>query len=127
MDKTISYSSVSLMQREEEVSEFSGYIGSQIEWSKKTFAEGKRTEGLLKHIAKELDEIRKEPTDLEEWCDVVILGLDGAWRSLEGRNLTDDDLAKTVVDCLKRKQAKNFARSWPKPTSQDVPVEHIRD
>jgi hypothetical protein len=41
----------------------------------------------IKHIKKELDdEIAHDPLDLGEWIDVIILGLDGAWRTGHGRS-----------------------------------------
>lgn len=52
-----------------------------VPWSSKTFGPGMRTEGLLKHIAKEMDEVRKNPSDVTEWIDIAILALDGAWRA----------------------------------------------
>lgn len=54
------------------------YIEDQKEWSWATFGSGYRTEGVLKHIESELMEIREAPKDVTEWCDVVILALDGA-------------------------------------------------
>jgi hypothetical protein len=57
------------------------YIQRQRKWSRKTFGPGPRTIGIRNHILKELAEIIAEPTDLEEWIDVVILALDGAWRA----------------------------------------------
>lgn len=95
------------------------YLARQIEWSRRTFGEGKRTEGLCRHIEKELSEIRQKPEDLYEWVDVVILALDGYWR----HGGTVEDLAAY----LDTKQATNFAREWPAPVSEDVPVEHVRD
>lgn len=94
------------------------YIEKQIGWSRKTFGPGKWTIGIIKHIKKELREIQREPDNLEEWIDVVILGLDGAWRA----GYTPEQ----IVDMLKHKQAKNFLREWPPPLSEDLPMEHIK-
>jgi hypothetical protein len=95
------------------------YINEQIEWSKKTFGEGKRTEGICKHIEKEVNEIRQSPLDILEWVDVIILALDGAWRA----GYTSDEIWKA----MEKKHHINFTRRYPKPSSQDEPVEHVRE
>jgi len=94
------------------------YLDRQKAWSEPTFGTGLRTGGLTKHIEKELAEIRKAPTDVLEWIDVIILALDGAWRCSAS---TQD-----VVDALAKKQDVNLARKWPPPGPEDVPNEHIR-
>ena len=94
------------------------YLEKQQEWSRRTFGYGQRTEGILQHIAKELDEIRAKPHDLSEWCDVIILAMDGFWR----HGGQSDDLMMYLV----AKQNKNFARKWPVPGAEDLPTEHIR-
>ena len=57
------------------------YIYKQMEWSEKTFGPGRRTKGITDHIRLELKEIEGEPDSPNEWVDVVILALDGAWRT----------------------------------------------
>lgn len=94
------------------------YLARQIDFSRRTFGEGRRTLGVTAHIGKELDEIRANPDDLSEWIDVMILAMDGYWR----HGGTPD----TLMRDLQAKQDKNLARKWPKPTSEDVPVEHDR-
>lgn len=94
------------------------YIEKQMAWSEQTFGQGKRTKGIIQHIQKELKEIEEAPEDLSEWCDVVILALDGAWRA----GYSPDEIVSQLIN----KQAINFRRSWPKPVSQDVAVEHER-
>ena len=94
------------------------YLRQQIEWSKKTFGDGRRTNGIIEHIRSELLEIEQEPDDLEEWCDVVILALDGAWRT--------GHTPKQIIEMLEKKQQKNFAREWPDLKGIDVPVYHKR-
>lgn len=93
------------------------YVRRQMEWSRVVFGPGRRTEGVLKHIEKEVQEVRRSPTDLE-WIDIVILALDGAWRA----GYTPEQIA----DALAYKQAKNMRREWPSPVSEDEPVEHVR-
>jgi len=96
----------------------SHYLKDQIFWSRKTFGEGKRTLGIIKHIQKELKEIEENPEDLSEWIDVIILALDGYWR--HGGDY------KQIMSRLKRKQFENFKREYPFPISEDEPSEHIR-
>ena len=90
----------------------------QVPWSRATFGEGPRPNGVCDHIAKELDEIRKAPDDLSEWVDVITLAFDGASRA----GYSYDDIVKE----LNRKQTVNFLRKWPAPTSEDKAVEHIK-
>lgn len=99
---------------------FVEYIERHRAWSLKTFGEGDRTLGTIKHIEKELVEIKAAPGDLEEWIDVVILAIDGAWRLGASPEL--------IASALQAKQAKNVAREWP-PLEQQVAgeaVEHLR-
>jgi hypothetical protein len=95
------------------------YIERQREWSRNTFGPGRRTMGVTGHIEKELAEIRNAPGDLEEWVDVVILALDGAWRA--------GHTPYEIVAMMQAKQVKNMARRWPAETDEDKPVEHVRE
>jgi hypothetical protein len=61
--------------------DLASHIEDQKEFSLKTFGPGERTLGIIDHIRKELAEIRSEPSDLEEWIDVISLALDGSWRA----------------------------------------------
>ncbi len=87
-------------------------------WSVKTFGPGPRTEGICKHIEKELIEIRKAPADLTEWVDVILLALDGAARAGHSPN--------AIIMAMHDKQLENYNRKWGKPAPQDQPNEHIR-
>lgn len=89
-------------------------------FSLKTFGPGQRTAGVIDHITKELEEIRDAPDSLEEWVDVMILAMDGAWRA----GYTPEEIALG----LERKQAKNEARQWPdwRTASPDKAIEHKR-
>lgn len=91
------------------------------EWSGATFGPGERHIGISDHIRKELDEIARSPYDLSEWIDVVILGLDGAWRA--GHE------PEAIVNALQEKQAKNEARIWPdwREVPPGTAIEHIRN
>lgn len=90
-----------------------------IPWSRETFGDGMRTVGICKHIEKELNEIRENPYSVEEWIDVAILALDGAWRTSVH--------AESVVEVLFEKLSKIRTRTYPKPVSDDEPSEHIRE
>lgn len=99
--------------------DFVDYLERQRDWSIQTFGESKRTNGVTKHIEKELDEIRENPNDLMEWIDVIILAMDGAWRA--GYE------PQEIIDALVLKQKINFARNWPPVGTfdDDEPSEHI--
>lgn len=90
------------------------------EFSERTFGPGRRTNGVIQHIKKELKEIEESPLDVEEWCDVMHLALDGARRA--GAS------GQEIIDTLIAKQAKNEARDWPdwRTASEDAPIEHVR-
>lgn len=94
------------------------YIQVQKDWSEIVFGEGSRTEGILEHIRLESDEVRAEPNDVEEWVDIAILALDGAWRA--GHS------PEEVCEAMLRKQIKNLKRQWHVPESGDKPVTHIK-
>lgn len=98
---------------------FQEYVSKQQEWSARTFGDGPRTKGITAHIRKELEEVEAAPNDLEEWIDVMILALDGAWRC--------GGTPQTIAAMLERKQAKNFGRTYPKPLSQDHPSFHVKE
>lgn len=97
-------------------SNFDEFMRWQESWSRKTFGDGKRVEGTLKHIEKEIAEVRAKSDDLSEWIDIVILALDGYWRN-GGKNAFKDIVAKGKI---------NRSRTYPMPTSEDEPSEHIR-
>lgn len=96
------------------------HLAQQRAFSEHTFGPGPRTTGIINHITKELQEIAAAPTDLEEWVDVVILALDGAWRS--GHE------PQEIINAIKAKQAKNQTRNWPdwRTLTTDQAIEHIR-
>lgn len=99
----------------------SEHIERQIAWSQRTFGPGARMVGIIRHIDKELREIEAKPDDIEEWIDVVILALDGAWRSGASADM--------IVEALQAKQLKNELRNWPdwREIAQDVAIEHVRE
>lgn len=101
--------------------DFLAHLQRQRDWSGETFGPGARTAGVIDHIRKELREIEADPADVSEWIDVVILGLDGAWRA--GYQPQD------IIDALAAKQAKNEERDWPDWRTQppDRAIEHVKE
>ena len=81
------------------------HLQRQREWSEKTFGPGPRVQGLTDHIKKELVEVEKNPTDLSEWIDLIILASDGAWRA----GFSPHEIA----EALNAKMEKNMRRVWP--------------
>ena len=104
----------------------------QMVFSKATFGPGKRTNGVLDHISKEIDEVRESNGSPEEWVDLVILSLDGLTRALWGDNedgWSADIAAEQAVSLIKNKQAVNEGRDWPDWRSSDPEkaIEHVRE
>lgn len=100
---------------------FWDHLHRQRDWSANTFGPGDRTKGVIDHIRKELVEIEEsEGKDIEEWIDVVILALDGAWRA--------GFSPSQIVGWLVAKQEKNEARTWPdwRTADPDKAIEHVR-
>ncbi|MDY6857182.1 MAG: dATP/dGTP pyrophosphohydrolase domain-containing protein [Thermodesulfobacteriota bacterium] len=97
------------------------HLERQIKFSRKAFGPGERSLGICDHISKELEEIKKNPTDLMEWIDVVILGFDGAWRA----GYTEEEIANALVT----KQGINESRSWPnwRDAEPGKAIEHIKE
>jgi uncharacterized protein YbaP (TraB family) len=96
------------------------HLQRQREFSERAFGPGARTHGVLDHIRKELTEIEDAPDDLNEWVDVVILALDGAWRA--------GHQPQEIIDAIVAKQARNEGRTWPdwRTADPDKAIEHDR-
>lgn len=98
------------------------FIAEQIQFSIKAFGPGDRTNGVVDHIEKELDEIIKsDGQDLSEWIDVIILALDGAWRA--------GHTPIQITTALRAKFDKNKLRKWPdwRTADPNKAIEHVRD
>lgn len=97
------------------------HIRRQKAWSASTFGPSSRTEGVIDHIRKEIEEVAANPDDLSEWVDLIILAVDGATR----RGFTETEIAAAWVE----KQEVNEARTWPDWRTQpaDKAIEHIRE
>ena len=100
---------------------FADAFDARHDWSVTTFGPGDRTEAVVRHIRKELDEVLACPDDLEEWVDVAILAMTGAARACGA-----DGVA--FLEALAAKDAKNRARTWPdwRTVPAGQPVEHVR-
>lgn len=106
----------------ETTEEFSLYrhLYRQREWSSQMFGPGSRTQGIIDHIRKELGEIEAVPADVTEWIDVVILALDGAWRT--------GATPGQIIAALVAKQTKNEGRVWPdwRTADPNKAIEHVK-
>lgn len=100
-----------MMSPEKPAGKFQEWLHEKNEWSLKTFGPGQRTEGVVKHIEKELAEIRKNPADLMEW-------IDGAFRA--------GFTPAQIHTAMKEKQRINVTRKWAPPGAPDQPIEHVR-
>jgi hypothetical protein len=100
--------------------DFLAHIRRHIDFSERTFGPGPRAAGVVDHIRKELREIEAAPHDLEEWIDVLMLALDGAWRS----GATPEQIVAQLV----AKQTKNEGRKWPdwRTATPGKAIEHDR-
>ena len=106
----------------------------QMAFSKATFGPGTRTNGVLDHIAKEIEEVREAGGSSDEWVDLVILSLDGLTRQLSFCNVGDrriksaEDIAEMACGMIVGKQDRNENRTWPdwRTMSADKAIEHVR-
>lgn len=82
------------------------HLERQREWSLNTFGPpNNNTAGIIDHIQKELVEVEKNPEDVFEWIDIVLLAFDGAMRN----GWSPED----VTNALRTKQLINEERKWP--------------
>lgn len=122
------------------------HIRRHMAWSRATFGPHPRTEGILRHIEKEIEEVRKDAglgyQVLPEATDILILTLDLMWRDTERHlraqllQMSDKDFAafaarhipEMIVAQLQEKQAINEHRTWPdwRSRSESEPIEHDR-
>lgn len=105
------------------------HLRRQIAFSTRAFGPNDRWRGVVDHIKKELTEIEASPYDVEEWIDVALLALDGAWRSLAAtREMTPAEMARKVVETLDAKMTKNENRDWPdwRTADRTKAIEHDR-
>lgn len=87
----------------------------QYKWSRETFGESSM-ESNIDHLRDELAEIIENPTDIEEWADVMLLYMN----ALSFVDFTMDD----VLEAVHKKYEKNNKRKWGKPDDRGV-VKHL--
>lgn len=111
---------IALLDEHYPIFDLVSHLERQRQFSERTFGPGARTAGVCDHIRKELKEIEEAPADLEEWIDVVMLALDGAWRT--GAS------SSAIAAALAAKLAKNEARTWPdwRTAEPGKAIEHVR-
>jgi hypothetical protein len=101
--------------------DLAAFFDAKAAWARGTFGDHLTPSAILGHLRKELDEIERDPADLVEWVDLVLLAIDGAHRfaGADGR---------AFVAALLAKHAANTRREWPPIGSIDPtrPVEHVR-
>ena len=100
--------------------DLAAFVDAKAEWSRETF--GPQTvAGLRKHIDKELAEIDRDPADLVEWVDLVLLALDGATKHAGATGAE-------FVAALVGKMETNRGRTWPdwRTLGPDEAREHVR-
>ena len=108
-------------RKERSAFDLADWFDAKARWSAEVFGPEtgpQRYEAVVAHIRKELVEIERDPADLEEWCDVVMLAMDGAWRSAGA-----DGAA--FVAMLEGKHAINLVRVWRR--DDDGVIEHVRE
>ena len=113
------------------MTDFRQQLIRQMVFSRATFGPGARTEGVLDHMMKEIEEVRASGGSPDEWVDLVILALDGLTRSIWSLNQyerTADGAADIAVNAICFKQAKNERRNWPdwRTAPKDKAIEHVR-
>lgn len=101
---------------------FAHYLARQWAFSEETFGPGERTEGIVKHITKELVEVLEaNGYDLMEWIDIIILACDGALRA--------GFTPQQISDALDEKLTINENRKWPdwRQFTNGEAIEHVRE
>ncbi|KVP80418.1 hypothetical protein WJ92_18825 [Burkholderia ubonensis] len=99
--------------------DMNAFLRRQRAFSENAFGPGRCTARVCDHIRKELIEVEAAPDDLREWVDVILLGLDGAWRT--------GATPEQITDALAAKLATNEGRAWPdwRTSDPDRAIEHF--
>ncbi|MGS0981207.1 DUF550 domain-containing protein [Burkholderia glumae] len=95
------------------------FMRRQRAFSERTFGPGRLTARVCDHIRKELAEVEAAPDDLCEWVDVILLALDGAWRT--------GATPQQITAALAAKLTTNERRTWPdwRTCDPDRAIEHL--
>ena len=110
---------------------FESHLTRQMVFSRATFGPGARMDGVLDHMAKEIEEVRTSGGASSEWVDLVILALDGLtrrlWSTANGP-IPANDIAAMAVRMIVAKQGRNEQRDWPdwRTSDPDKAIEHVR-
>lgn len=113
------------------MTDFEAHLVRQMVFSRATFGPGERMNGVLDHISKEIEEVRKGHGDSAEWVDIVILALDGLtrrlWASSDYKN-SAALIAEVAVKMIIDKQSRNETREWPdwRKSDPNRAIEHVR-
>lgn len=110
---------------------FEQHLVRQMAFSHATYGPGVRTEGVLDHIKKEIEEVRESGGAVDEWVDLVMLSLDGLTRQLAYSNGDRNcplAVADHAVTAFLHKQGLNEARAWPdwRTAEKGKAIEHDR-
>lgn len=111
------------------MSDLSQHLARQMAFSRATFGPGERRKFIIDHIRKELNEIETGNGDPQEWVDVVILAIDGLWRSIHHRKGEDwRHVPFLATMAIRDKQAINEQREWPdwRTADPNKAIEHVR-
>ena len=89
-------------------------------------------EGILDHLKKEIEEVRKAERPKEkqrEWVDIFMLSLDGLLRSLIREGHLTTRAASEAVHMIRTKQTALEMREWPdwRTVAPDKAIEHVRE
>lgn len=87
-----------------------------VAWQRKQFP-NQTVQGQLNHLRHEVREVQKDPNDLTEWADVLILFLGSA-----GRNFF---VTQDLIAAAHAKMAINEKRQWPAEADKDGVFHHI--
>lgn len=113
------------------ITNFANYLQRVMAFSVATFGPGRRQAGIIDHIEKELREIKTAPDGkaIDEWVDVIHLGLDGAWRELDDQGVDWDLIPTRIAYKIARKQSIKEQRKYPdwRTAPYNKAIEHVRD
>ena len=99
-------------KEQNQVDEFAKLYKEIKDWQKETFLKDCEPpydiKPLLAHFRKELNEIEKDPNDMEEWADALILLLGGFARQFSHRGF----ISYSLILSAKKKLEINKSREW---------------
>lgn len=73
------------------------FLSEKWEHSQRVFGP-QTTTGVLNHVRSEVEEIQEEPTDITEWVDLILLGMDGAMRSCPDPKTAPQEVVRAIRD-----------------------------